>query len=101
MRLTGLTVAIVALAFASCSKPNQTEEPPAATPAPIATPARAENISQAPPPTTPAPATPSPAPQLAPEGVFYLIAAARVETPDGIRGLPPGTGVKLVRPGVY
>lgn len=47
----------------------------------------------------PAPATP--APEFAPEGVFYLIAAARVETADGIKGLPPGTGVKLVKPGIY
>jgi len=66
------------------------------------------------PPTTPAPATPTlepvavatpppatPAPELAPPGVFYLIAAARVETSDGIVGLKPGTGVKLVRPGIY
>jgi len=48
---------------------------------------------------TPQPATP--APRLAPEGIFYLIVAVNVETKDGIVGLPPGTGVKLVRPGVY
>jgi hypothetical protein len=48
--------------------------------------------------------TPAPAPpvrHLAPEGVFYLTAWVRVENNDGITGLPPGTGVKLVRPGVY
>jgi len=52
--------------------------------------------------STPEPVIPvTPAPELAPPGVFYLLAAARVETDSGITGLPPGTGVKLVRPGVY
>lgn len=114
MRLTGL-IAMMALAFASCSKPTTTEQspapgaenptataPPPATPAP-ATPAPAETISQTPP--APAPSDPTPAPaaavELAPEGVFYLLAAARVETADGVHGLPAGTGVKLVRTGVY
>ena len=112
MRLTGFTgltglAATLALALASCEKPATTQNteptpPPAATPAPAtpspATPTPAITMAT-PPPATPVPATP--APELAPEGVFYLIAATRVETPDGIRGLPPGTGVKLVRPGIY
>jgi len=39
--------------------------------------------------------------QLAPPGVFYLLTPAHVETKDGIIGLPPGTRVTLVRPGIY
>ena len=50
---------------------------------------------------SPAPAPTTSAPELAPEGVFYLLAPSRVETVDGLYGLPPGTGVKLVRPGIY
>jgi hypothetical protein len=50
-------------------------------------------------------ASPSPPPppvrHLAPEGVFYLTTWVRVENNDGITGLPPGTEVKLVKPGVY
>jgi hypothetical protein len=46
-------------------------------------------------------AVPELAPELAPPGVFYLIEAVRVETEHGIVGLKPGTGVKLVRPGIY
>jgi hypothetical protein len=37
----------------------------------------------------------------APEGVFYLITTVKVETDAGVVGLKPGTGVKLVRPGIY
>jgi hypothetical protein len=90
------------LGFSGCKKPVASEEPaeeappassaPAATPSPTTTPAVAA--------TTVAP-VPTAAPELAPPGVFYLLAAARVETSDGVTGLPPGTGVKLVRPGVY
>jgi len=40
-------------------------------------------------------------PELAPAGVFYLLTPARVETKDGITGLPPGTKVTLVRSGIY
>jgi hypothetical protein len=91
---------VVALAFAMacCSKVAVNEEE-AAPPQPV--------FDAEPAPATPAPvavtpvATPAPVVELAPEGVFYLLAAARVETADGIHGLPPGTGVKLVRPGVY
>jgi hypothetical protein len=43
----------------------------------------------------------TPPPELAPPGVFYLVQAVRVETDSGVTGLPPGTGVKLVREGVY
>jgi hypothetical protein len=50
----------------------------------------------------PASATAAPAkPELAPPGIFYLIEATHIETADGIVGLKPGDGVKLVRPGVY
>jgi len=50
---------------------------------------------------TPPPAPATPAPELAPEGIFYLLAPSRVETDHGLVGLLAGTGVKLVRPGVY
>jgi hypothetical protein len=96
-----LIPAVIALAFASCTKETVVQNEESATPAPAtptpapATPTPEVAVATA----TPAPATP--APQLAPEGVFYLIAAASIETSDGVRGLPPGTGVKLVRPGVY
>ena len=82
---------LTAFVFVGCRKaapPEPDVTPPPATPAPVA-----------PPPATPPPATPSA--ELAPPGVFYLLTAARVETADGITGLPPGTGVKLVRPGIY
>jgi len=61
--------------------------------------------SPPPAPATPAPSAPTipaaPIAEFAPPGVFYLIAPARIETADGIVGLNPGTGLKLVRPGVY
>jgi len=102
-RLIG-TITATALAFASCSKQASTQTDEESTPAPkaAATPApRPAEVAVT--PATPAPATPAPAPapELAPEGIFYLIVAARVETPNGVNGLPPGTGVKLVRPGIY
>jgi hypothetical protein len=93
--------AVIALAFASCTKETVVQNEAAATPVPatptpaLATPTPEVAVATA----TPPPATP--APQLAPEGIFYLIAAASIETSDGVRGLPAGTGVKLVRPGVY
>jgi len=85
-------------ALAGCQK-----SPVAQAPAPAS--AAETPIPSTPPPTapiavaTPPPATPSP--QLAPPGVFYLIQPARIETADGIVGLKPGTGLKLIRPGVY
>ncbi|MDB6149087.1 MAG: hypothetical protein JWQ44_535 [Chthoniobacter sp.] len=95
MKLIGLT-AVAALAFASCQK-QTTQDTAEATPDPIA--------ESTPSPATPAPVargtTPPPAPQLAPEGIFYLVSAARIETPDGVVGLPVGTGVKKIRDGVY
>jgi len=51
-------------------------------------------------PSTPAPETPPPR-HLAPEGVFYLTTWVKAENKDGITGLPPGTEVKLVKPGIY
>jgi hypothetical protein len=61
--------------------------------------------TQTSPPSSPSPAvaeaTPSPGPHLAPPGVFYLVAAYRVETKSGVVGLPPGTGVKFLRDGIY
>lgn len=71
------------------------EEAPAATPTPkpVATPE--------PKPVTLATPMPQPTPELAPPGVFYLIAAVSVETSDGILGLKPGQPLKEVSPGVY
>ncbi|HSI15190.1 MAG TPA: hypothetical protein VK961_24290 [Chthoniobacter sp.] len=72
------------------------EEAPAATPQPATTP-EPKPVAMATP--TPPPATP--APELAPPGVFYLITAVSVETSDGILGLKPGQPLREVRPGVY
>lgn len=103
MKLASYTV-LAAVLFTGCQKQvaRTDEQPPVevvATPTPVPTTPVPEPIAAATPPPAPAPATP--APELAPEGVFYLLAAARVETADGLVGLPPGTGVKLVRPGIY
>ena len=47
-------------------------------------------------------ATPAPVVrELAPAGIVYLLVRTRVQTDSGIISLPPGTGLKLVRPGVY
>lgn len=108
MKKIGMTLVIGSLLFTSCKKQEETrsEEPPAPaekaiTSAPTATPAEVAAIPN-PIPATPAPtATPSPTAELAPPGVFYLIALARVETDSGIVGLPPGTGVKHVRDNIY
>lgn len=74
------------------------EETPTATstPKPAATP-EPKPVAMATP--TPPPATP--APELAPPGVFYLITAVSVETSDGILGLKPGQLLREVRSGVY
>jgi hypothetical protein len=99
-----------ALSLAACNKHEVVLAPPPATPLPIATPAPTPTPtpvavrSTTPSPTPVAIATPppaTPARRLAAEGVFYLVSWVRIETNDGIVGLPPGTGVKLVRPGVY
>lgn len=99
MKVPILTAALVALAFASCQKPTaeiQRTDDVSATPvpAPVSTPAPPAVIATAPP-------TAPPSPELAPPGIFYLLAAVRVETDSGVTGLPPGTGVKFVREGIY
>jgi hypothetical protein len=50
-----------------------------------------------------APAVPAapPRPEYAPPGVFYLLAAVRKETKDGVIRLLPGTEVKLTGNGKY
>lgn len=102
-----LTAALVALAFASCQKPTAEipptdDAPTAPVSAPAATPApRAASVSAPPAASVAAPPSATPAPELAPPGIFYLIAAVRMETDSGITGLPPGTGVKFLREGVY
>jgi len=94
MKILGLIAVSLALAFASCQKPEVVVAPPP-TPPPAPPPVAATT----PLPETPPPATP--ARHLAAEGVFYLTTWVRVENSDGVTGLPPGTGVKLVKPGVY
>jgi hypothetical protein len=74
---------ILTLAVAGCDKLNTQTSTPSPTPPLVAE------------------VTPSPGPHFAPEGVFYLVAMYRVETKNGVIGLPPGTGVKRVREGVY
>jgi hypothetical protein len=105
-----VAVPLMALAFAACNKPAaKIEDKPVEAPAQVAaaTPQPASAPVEIPRHEAPT-ATPAPTPvvqsaprELAPEGVFYLIKAERIETPDGIVGLTPGTGVKLVREGVY
>jgi hypothetical protein len=101
-RMKAILAVFAALSLAACNKPAVVVAPPPSTPLPIATPA------PTPPPTpvavritTPSP-TPvavakpppaTPARHLAAEGVFYLVSRVRIETNDGIVGLPPGTGV--------
>ena len=97
------------IGLAGCKKNEVTDQPAeapsVATPAPSA-PAPAPTVS-APPVSAPAPATPAPvvqatpAPQLAPPGVFYLVKAVSIETSDGILGLKPGQLLREIRPGVY
>ena len=101
---------VVAVALVGCQKPTaampDNEE---AVPRPASAPAVAAVMPMAlatPIPETTAPVVApqvvtTPKPELAPPGVFYLLTTARVETPNGIVGMKPGTGVKLVRPGIY
>jgi len=83
------TVAVSLLAFAACHKPAEqttTESQPApveSTPAPV----------QATPKPVVVVATPPPVNYFAPEGTYYLVAKASLETNDGIVGYPPGTKV--------
>ncbi len=104
-----LIAAVAALAFIGCrpSSPNNADQ---STPIPEARPSPAEAPSATPAvrapvvanPGRPAPATPPPpVAELAPPGIFYMIATAQVETSSGIAGLKPGDGVKFLRPGVY
>ena len=103
-----LIAAVAALALIGCrpSSPNNADQ---STPTPEAKPSQAAApatpVARAPVaaiPTTPAPATPPPvAAELAPPGIFYMIATVQVETGSGIAGLKPGDGVKFLRPGVY
>jgi len=100
MKPQALIALTLAVALAGCQKPSGEQAAP--TPAPTAetnlTPV-AETPVATPPPvvekTTPPP------PDIAPEGIFYLIAPVSLDTGEGIHALTPGTGVKLVRDGVY
>jgi len=93
--------------LAACSKPVAQDESTPATPTPA--PVAAATPTPAPTPAqvavvphnaaTPQPSTP--APELAPPGVFYLLVAVRVETDSGVTGLPPGTGVRLLHDDLY
>lgn len=83
----------ITLAFSACNRPAP--EPPVveqplvvqATPAPT---------------PEPTPATPTPEPNyFAPEGVFYLVTSASIETSDSVTGLYPGTRVVKQPDGRY
>ena len=53
---------------------------------------------------TPAPVQPEATPEpnyFTPEGIFYTVVKASIETDSGIIGIKPGTKVKLVAPGEY
>lgn len=100
--LTCALVLTMACGLGGCKKKVAEEPPPEETPAATPTPKLAATpepkaVAMATP--TPPPATP--APELAPPGVYYLITAVSVETSDGILGLKPGQPLKEVRPGVY
>lgn len=88
---TGLGIVV---SFAGCKKAEVSDQAPEA-PSVAATP-----VPPPPPPVAPI-AEATPAPELAPPGVFYLIAAVSIETTDGILGLKPGQPLRQIRPGVY
>lgn len=98
-------VLAMACSLGGCKKKVAEEEAPsdeapvvAATPKPkpAATPeSKQEAVA------TLQPALATPAPELAPPGVFYLITSVSVETSDGILGLKPGQPLREVKPGVY
>lgn len=107
MKLIGMT-ALAALTLGSCGKPPVTEQKPVSTPVPmpaaVSAPEPVAQATPAPPVATPMPeliAAVPPPPEPAPPGVFYLLAPTRIQTADGFHGLPAGTGVRLVREGVY
>lgn len=93
--VTRAVVILAAATFAACNKPVAEEEP---EPEPI--------VRTTPPPATPV-ATPVAVvatPELnyfAPPGVYYLVSASSVETPEGIVGLTPGTKLQKVAPGKF
>jgi len=87
--VTILLVALVRQNFQRQQSPASVESPEPAAAAPVATVARM------------APAPPPAPPELASPGVFYLLTSAHIETRNGIIGLPPGTEVTQVRPGMY
>lgn len=81
--------------LAGCSKQETitreaAPEQPAPTPEPVV-------VVKAMPAPTPAPAPVPPPKRLAQEGIFYVIQRISVTTDDGVRSIPVGTGVKLVR----
>lgn len=90
-----LVAATVAMTFAACNKPVADIE--------VVEPVI---VKATPPPATPA-ATPvvvvaTPEPRyFAPPGVYFLMSAASVETPEGIVGLKPGTRLQKVAPGKF
>jgi hypothetical protein len=93
------SIALVALAFSSCQKSETNtadaeNEPPRveATPAPAAP--EATPVAKAIP-------APTPAPELAPPGRYFLRRKASIETSEGIVGLPPGTPLDQTAPGQY
>ncbi len=70
------------------------------------TPSTPQPASESAPAKPPKPAKPTLLPvtatgELASPGVYYLLSAATVPTKEGITGLPRGTKVTLVKPGIY
>lgn len=102
--LAGMSIGVI-LTMAGCQKKTAEEgestpaaEEPRSPVAQSATPALAAPVQ------TTIPATPAAPPEplrLAPPGTFFLLAKVSVETSDGILGVPPGTEVHEVSPGIY
>jgi hypothetical protein len=87
--------ALEIVSFAACDKPTADQGPPDAE-----LPVVAQSTPVATPVATPAVATPEPN-YFAPPGVYYLLGAVSVETPDGIVGLTPGARLLKIAPGKY
>lgn len=93
MLLVGVLAALV-----SCKKPEaEVAAEPESEPIAVTTSNPGGAVGQ----TTPiALATPAPDP-LAPPGIYFLIQKASITTEDGIVGLKPGQGLRMVGPGTY
>ena len=89
-----MAATLAVASFAACNKPIADEDQSDSKPV----------VAELTPPTTPVEPPPVATPEpnyFAPPGIYFLIASAAVETPDGIVGLKPGTRVQKVEPGKY